>query len=283
MKIAILLATFNRKEKTLTCLRNLQKQRLPEGAVIEVYLTDDASSDGTADAVREQFPDTTVIDGTGSLYWSGGMRSSWKAALSSDADYYLLVNDDTYLESDAILRSLQCINDYLRENDTYAISVGRTKDPVSGEVTYGGYRLYKRKKLKHYLVPNDDKVVECDLGCANIMMVPSQIAAKIGIISDAYTHGFGDYDYTLRAKEAGFKVLIPPGVLGTCVDDHGAKDYKSSDTRLPDRIKYLYSPTGLAYTDYVKFVRRHFPSITYSSIAKIWIKTLFPVVYDRYK
>ncbi|HYE55805.1 MAG TPA: glycosyltransferase, partial [Chitinophagaceae bacterium] len=74
MKIAVLLTTFNRKQKTLACLQSLQQQILPGNVSLEVFLTDDASSDGTAETVLQQFPSTHVFIGTGFLYWAGGMR-----------------------------------------------------------------------------------------------------------------------------------------------------------------------------------------------------------------
>lgn len=79
--IAIILTVFNRKAKTLRCMSQIQealdKQAIP--FQLHVYLTDDGSTDGTADALAEQnytFP-LTILKGTGSLYWNGGMINSW--------------------------------------------------------------------------------------------------------------------------------------------------------------------------------------------------------------
>jgi len=78
--IAALLTSFNRRTKTLQCLSELAKQLLPKGHRIEVFLVDDRSSDGTGDAVRREFPSVNLIEGTGALYWCGGMRLAWRTA-----------------------------------------------------------------------------------------------------------------------------------------------------------------------------------------------------------
>ncbi len=52
-KIAALLTCFNRKQKTLACLEALFNQELPADVDISTYLVDDASTDGTRDAVRQ--------------------------------------------------------------------------------------------------------------------------------------------------------------------------------------------------------------------------------------
>src|ERR1700757_19038 len=106
-KIASLACSYNRKDKTIRFLTSLFSQTLPEGYSLDVYLLDDSSTDGTADYVRTHFPDVTIIEGTGSLYWAGGMRTVWRAAMKHDEyDFFLLLNDDVHLADDAISRLL---------------------------------------------------------------------------------------------------------------------------------------------------------------------------------
>ena len=51
-QIAVLLTVFNRKEKTLLCLKNLYQQTLPNEYRIDIYLTNDGCTDGTPEAAR---------------------------------------------------------------------------------------------------------------------------------------------------------------------------------------------------------------------------------------
>jgi len=281
MRIAILLTTYNRKQKTLDCLRSLEQQTLPENTELKVYLTDDNSVDGTAQAVKQQFPKVRLLQGTGSLFWAGGMRNSWKAALIGKYDSYLLLNDDTTLQQDAIARLLVYnINSALQQKEP-AICIGNTCN-TEGKISYGGKRLNSRLSLKSAFVYNEKDFEECDLGNANIMLVPAQIVKKIGILSDVFTHGIADYDYTLKAKRAGFKVLVAPGFLGVCMNEHG-HNWKSSNVKLKDRISFLKSPKGLAYEEHLFFVKSHLPLYYPVAFLKLWTKTLFPFFWDVLK
>src|ERR1044072_5261743 len=98
-KIAVLLTCFNRKEKTLTCLDALKKAigALSFDVSVAIYLVDDGSTDGTAASVLSRFPEVNLIHGSGNLFWAGGMRLAWETALKAEMDYFLLLNDDTYL------------------------------------------------------------------------------------------------------------------------------------------------------------------------------------------
>ncbi|MEJ7736457.1 MAG: glycosyltransferase family 2 protein [Chitinophagaceae bacterium] len=283
MKIAVLLTTFNRKHKTVACLESVKRQLLPHNAVMEVFLTDDASSDGTVDAVKYIFPDAHIFHGNGSLFWAGGMRHSWKQALAYHPDYYLLLNDDTVLTSTAVADLLKY---NWKENDKTskpAICIGSTVDDHTGKISYGGRRLSSKLSWNSgYLVHSETEYMSCDVANANIMLVPRQITEEIGTLSPAYTHGLADYDYSLKAKKAGFDLLVVPGFLGSCVDDHG-NNWKSTNVTLTERIKYLKSPKGLAYKEYLKFIKDHFPLSYPSAFCKLWIKTLFPVIWDRFK
>src|SRR5438128_2530446 len=167
MKIAVLLASYNRKQKTLDCLKSITAQELPTDVEVEVYLTDDASSDGTAGAVKRHYPFVHVFYGTGSLFWAGGMRNTWRNALSSNANYYLLLNDDTLLVKDAIRILLQSIQQCSKPS----ILVGSTVDIDTGKTSYGGCQLVSRNQWKSKLVETPNALTHCDFGNANIMMV----------------------------------------------------------------------------------------------------------------
>ena len=109
MKIAVLLTCFNRKEKTLSCLAGLYEsqrvynERNSSPIELEVFLTDDDCTDGTAQAVKASFAGKSIhiLQGTGNMFWAGGMRFAWKEALKRHKEwyYYLLLNDDTTINA----------------------------------------------------------------------------------------------------------------------------------------------------------------------------------------
>lgn len=283
MTIAVLLTTFNRKQKTLACLQNLYKQQLPGDVQLKVFLTDDNSVDGTADAVKTAFPEVNVYHGSGSLFWAGGMRNTWQKALSAGADFYLLLNDDTLLTNNAIAALLRCNNYVESKGAKPAICVGSTADDETGEISYGGRKLYDKNSWgKDSFVFSETEYVNCDVANANILLVPAEVVKDLGILSTGFTHGLADYDYTLKAKKAGYGLVVAPGFLGTCIDDHG-NNWKSANTTLKERIAYLKSPKGLAYHEYLGFIKEHFPKSYPAAFVKLWLKTLFPLIWDKFK
>ncbi len=283
MTIAVLLTTFNRKQKTLACLQNLYKQQLPEDVQLKVFLTDDNSADETADAVKIAFPEVVIYHGNGSLFWAGGMRNTWQKALSAGADFYLLLNDDTLLTNNAIAALLRCSNYVKSKGAKPAICVGSTADDETGEISYGGRKLYDKNSWgEDSFVFSETEYVNCDVANANILLVPAEVVKDLGILSTAFTHGLADYDYTLKVKKAGYGLVVAPGFLGTCIDDHG-NNWKSANTTLKERIAYLKSPKGLAYHEYLGFIKEHFPKSYPAAFVKLWLKTLFPLIWDKFK
>ena len=93
---------FNRREKTLTSL-----SRLMEGNPsirFDFIITDDGSTDGTAQAL-ENMENVTVLTGSGSLYYSGGMR------LAIDCAKKQAIRKSDFLENYTQLEhSYQCTN-----------------------------------------------------------------------------------------------------------------------------------------------------------------------------
>ena len=283
MKIAALVTTFNRKDKTLSCLKHVFAQELSKDDTIEVFLTDDGSSDNTAEAVRRDYPSVHIYEGSGNLYWAGGLRHSWnKARANGCYDFFFLINDDTTLEHDALSRLVSLHNYYKWDADLEIIAIGSTKDAETGKISYGGKKLNSKNSPKYTTVFSDSQPQECDFGNANIMLVPDKIVDRVGILAEKYIHGIADYDYTQRAQKLGFKSIVAPGVLGFCHDDHG-HNWMPQKSGLRARIKYLYHPKGLAYNEYLYFIRCHFPGYYPIAVSKLWLKTLFPFLWGTFK
>ena len=85
-KTAILLTCFNRKDNTINCLKSLYKALKKYNAEMkfDVFLVDDGCTDGTSEEVKKHFPEVNIIQGSGELFWSGGMRLAWETALNKE-------------------------------------------------------------------------------------------------------------------------------------------------------------------------------------------------------
>ena len=118
-RIAVLMTVHNRRETTLRCLQLLYRQQYDISRFsVDVFMTNDGCTDGTDDAVRNQFPDAQIIQGDGSLYWNRGMYEAWKVAEQQDFDYYLWLNDDTLLYCNSISELLACS---VRQNNSVIV------------------------------------------------------------------------------------------------------------------------------------------------------------------
>jgi GT2 family glycosyltransferase len=279
--ISILITCYNRKQKTLSFLDSLINQDYFTKSNADIFLLDDGSTDGTGEEVIARYPFVHVIKGTGNLFWAGGMRAVWKHALAAgDYDLFFLFNDDVVLFDNSFEHLVQ---HYTSLNKEGVMLIGSTLSVESNKITYGGNWFYNLKHSNYYrMVPDGTEFVQCHSGNANILVVDKFTVNKIGIFSDAYIHCLADFDYTLTAYKNGIDVLIPPGYYAYCEDDHGA-NWMSGKNSLKKRIKYLYSPKGLAYSEYLYYIKKHFPSDYVISFIKLWMKTLFPVIWDKFK
>lgn len=267
--IAVILTCFNRKEKTLSCLKGLyeaQKACSQAHLSLSVYLTDDGCTDGTAQAVRDAFPDKdiTILQGDGNLYWAGGMRFAWREALErkNHWDFYLLLNDDT-TPMDNMFDELFGAHDYCQRTfRTVGVYSGVTCDKDDPSIiTYGGVVWVNKflgtvKRLNPSGVPQ-----EVDKTNANILLVAKEVTDKIGIFYEGYRHGAADYDYSIQAKKRGFKALITSNVCGVCERDH--RDWNSERKKIlnmsrADRKQYFSSPRHSSH-DVLIFEKRNTP------------------------
>lgn len=245
-RIAVLLTVFNRKEQTLLCLQRLQHQSSPEEFKIVTYLTNDGCTDGTPEAVRREFPDVHIINGDGNLFWNRGMYRAWEEAAKEDYDYYLWLNDDTFLQDGAINSLIEAAE----QTKDDVIIIGPTCDTQGTKTTYGG-----RKNGK--LIVPDGNLEEADCFNGNTVLVPRSVFRKLGNLDPYFTHSKGDFDYGMRAKEAGIKMYQVGRYLGKC-DEHPTLDkWCNPDIPLKDRWKMLHRPNGMPPKETFHLEKRH--------------------------
>jgi len=261
VQVAVLLTCFNRKDKTLRCLENLAVQKLPENVRLSVVLVDDGSSDGTSDAVRNNYPDVIVVEGEGDLYWNQGMRLAWNTALKQQHfDYFLLLNDDTELYCDAISRLLNVEKEIRETSEKTGVIVGSTIDSFTKLHTYGGNNQLKTlfwKGFRFSRVKPGEVPLRCDTFNANCVLISNEIVKDIGILSDRFTHGMGDFDYGLRAREKGSFCWIAPGYIGTCSINEITSTWLDPSMPLKQRNKLQKTPKGMPTSEWLYFVKRH--------------------------
>ncbi|MBU2901525.1 glycosyltransferase family 2 protein [Maribacter dokdonensis] len=283
MKIAVLLTCFNRKEKTLNALENLMQAfyTVSEKVSLKIYLTDDGSTDGTGEAVRAKYPEAIILQGNGNLYWAGGMRNSWREALKGNFDAYLLLNDDTNVFEN-IFQELLSAHEYsLKQFGSQGIYLGSTYDENTKEISYGGAKLTNKFMFKyHFLTPNG-KFQNCELGNANIMLVPKEVVNEIGILSEGYIHGVADYDYTLKAIQKNIPVLITPNYSGTCTDDHSDIYMTFPEKTFSERLALLKSPLALDFKSNFNLMLRHFPLRVPFVLFSAGLKLFMPSIYVK--
>lgn len=246
--IAVLLTCHNRRDKTLQCLQALYAQLgLHVDYTLDVFLVDDASTDGTAQAVQLQFPEVIIIRGNGNLYWNRGMHKAWEtAANKKDYDYYLWLNDDTFLKNDAITA-------LLKNKINKAIVCGTTLSFQNHRATYGGYQ----KKPDRLMMPNG-VFQECDYCNGNCVLISREVFHIVGNLDPVFHHAVGDFDYSLRARKQGIMLYIAPVFIGYCESHTEVPKWRSPVLNLKTRMLNLYSATSGCYPpEFFIFEKRH--------------------------
>ena len=253
-RLAIIMTCHNRRDITLCCLKRLSQQQVN----YTVYLVDDGSTDGTLEAVSQDYPEVKLLRGDGNLFWAGGMRMAFSEALKGDYDYYVWLNDDTMLNPDAFKTLLAIHRDLSAKGDSDAIVAGSTQDPITGKPTYGGAVKSKRwysNKLE-FLEPSTE-LQECDTMYGNCVFIPRAVAQKVGNIDSAYVHSLGDIDYGLRARQAECTVWAAPGFIGTCAQNSVIGSWIDPDLPVLQRLKKVVQVKNFPLAPWTAFTKRH--------------------------
>jgi GT2 family glycosyltransferase len=249
---------------------------------LDIYLVDDGSTDGTVDAVKKNFPQVNVLQGDGTLYWNGGMRFAFSVAKKSDYDYYLWLNDDTYLYFNALKLLIETSKGITKQKGGNAIVTGTIKDNDTGKIIYGGRNIKsKLQPLIFILLENKNEPQQCDTFNGNVVLIPRVIAQKIGNISQEYSRQHsGDFDYGLRAKYAGFKSWVAPGVIGIGSLNSIEDTIFDKSLSLKERRKKMKTPRGVPPAkEWMIFTKRHAGFLWPIYWMRTIVRVIFPWTY----
>lgn len=281
-RLAALLTSYNRKASTLASIARLLNQDLE--AAVTVFLLDDNSPDGTGKAVHTQFPDVRLLTGDGNLFWCGGMRRAFEAALQEDFDFYLWLNDDTFLECDAVKRLLATHQSIAREGFDRAIVVGSTRDPQSGRHTYGGVvRSSRIHPMKYDLLAPGDTPLQCDTMNGNCVLIPRSVVAVVSNLSPDFRHGIGDFEYGVRARKKGCTVWVAPGYIGTCAWNDVRGGFLDERLSFRARWKHMMSEKGLPPDEHLAYMRAHGGPIWPFFWVLPYLRIFFDSIWSRFR
>jgi GT2 family glycosyltransferase len=255
-KITAVLTSFNRKDKTLNCLRLFELSCLDAGVMYEAILVDDGSTDDTAGVIAACFPWVDVIKGSGDLFWCRGMHIAMSAAFNKKSDFILWLNDDTDLYVAAIQALMTCSFENTDRCQLPIVVGSTTSDGIN--ITYGGQvKKSNIQRFSYKKVCSDLGPVECDVMNGNVVLIPFEVALKVGNLDPIYEHAMGDIDYALRAKALGVKIWVAPGRVGLCCNNSIDDSYYDNQYSLAVRWKKMRSKKGLPIRSWRHFTHTH--------------------------
>ena len=209
-RVFILLVSWNGKEDTLACLRSLQKLT---DAHPKIVLVDNASSDGTVEAVRRAFPGVHIIANAQNRRFAHANNQGIEFALQHGADYILLLNNDTEVAGDFLEHLLQ-----RAETEAQIGMVGPKiyyKQPPDRIWFAGGGISLWRGKIWHFGLRKIDhgqwdtaRDVDYLTGCC--LLASRACVERIGLLDTGYFMYAEDADWCLRARQAGFRIVYEP-------------------------------------------------------------------------
>ncbi|WP_309120857.1 glycosyltransferase family 2 protein [Paenibacillus sp.] len=243
MDLSIIVVNYNTKQLTLDCIRSVFSSATSLN--YEVILVDNASTDGTIEAVRERHPEVLTLANTRNVGFSKANNQGMEIA---SGRYILLLNSDTIVEE----HTLETMVRYMDEHADVGASGCKLVLPngsldeackrgfptplASFYYAFGFSKLFpnhpkfNQYKLIH-LAPDQTYEVDCLVGA--FMLVRREVIDRIGGLDEEFFMYGEDIDWCYRIKEAGWRIMYHPAT--TVIHYKGA-----SSRRKPFKIVYEF-------------------------------------------
>jgi hypothetical protein len=207
----ILLVNWNGRLDTLACLASLRKIEYQPRHILVI---DNASTDGSVEAIRQQFPEVEVLANPRNERFARANNQGMQMALQAGAELVLLLNNDTEVAPDFLDHLVQAIHS---RNDVGMVApqIYYHHDPnliwfAGGKVNLWTGRVWHRglRQIDAAEKFNDLEAVDYLTGCA--ILAKRACIEKIGMLDESYFMYAEDADWCWRARLAGFVCLFQP-------------------------------------------------------------------------
>jgi N-acetylglucosaminyl-diphospho-decaprenol L-rhamnosyltransferase len=210
--LCIVIVNYNTRDLLRNCLKSVfASQRV---RCIEVSVVDNASSDGSADMVRAEFPNVRLIASSENR---GYAAANNLALCGCHATYALLLNPDTVLPPDALAKAIEFMEMHrdagvvgpklVRPDGSLDLACRRSfpTPAVSFYRMVGLSFLFPRSHVfgrynMTYLKP--DQMAEVDAVVGAFMLVRGEILQQVGLLDEQFFMYAEDLDWCKRIKEA---------------------------------------------------------------------------------
>lgn len=250
-KILAVMTCYNRMHKTINCIKRLTDN--PDVS-LSFVVVDDNSNDGTKEALHslQSHYDIHVINGNGSLFYTGGMRKGLDYILKNEENYnyILLCNDDVEFYPGAISRIVK------ESEEKKAVIVGVCCSN-KGNMTYSAVNYCKGLKIQYTRLPLASDT-SADTFCANCVLIPKHVFVSVGNMDSHYSHSFGDFDYGFMIRKKGYNIFTSSSYVGICEWNSRENTWRDKKLSRVDRIRKKESIKGLPYKEWFYFLYKNF-------------------------
>ncbi|WP_048049707.1 glycosyltransferase family 2 protein [Saccharolobus islandicus] len=239
VKVSVAIPTYNRKEKLRRLLSSLKESTFKD---FEVIVVDDASTDGTEEMIKNEFPYVKYIKHEKPTLVA---KSRNDAIEASEGDYIFFIDDDNVVERDTIEKLLNYIEKH-EEIGTIAPVTCYYSSP--DKIMYAGavFSKFMRRTISLYsgfpCKALEGKVIEVDV-FANSYMFRKEAIRKAGLIPWKRIPWNGEDGYLqYKIKKLGYKnVTLGSARVYHDVDpNEGVKRYNEMRLYYAIRSKIIF-------------------------------------------
>lgn len=276
--LSILIVNWNTRELLRDCLQSLQTY--PSSEPMEVWVLDNASSDGSAQMVQTEFSTVNLLACERNLGYAAGNNLLLQRARG---EYLLLLNPDTEVTEGALDTAVQ----YLRQHPEVAAlgaklvhPDGRVQRSVRGfpepEAVLWEYlglaRLFPRsRRFGAYRMTwfTYDHIAEVDQPMGTFLLLSRRAVRAVGLMDERFPIFFNEVDWCYRAKRKGWKIIFHPEVV---IIHHGGASTRQV------RPQMVWESHRSLLRFYEKHYRQRLPTLLYwliraSVIVNAWLVT----------
>lgn len=212
--VYIVLLNWNGLEDTLECLSSLKNLTYP---AVKTIVVDNASKKNEAEIIESKFPDAVILKQNENMGFCGGCNVGIKYALENNAEYVMLLNNDTLVPPNLLERLFEGL---AKLDNAGAVSPVILEYPETDKIWFS--KAHWESSIAKFRLADKNETYEdltnksafiSDFACGCCLFASAEIYRQQGLLDERYFAFYDEAEWCARIRRSGFESYVIPSAF----------------------------------------------------------------------
>ncbi|HOO78967.1 MAG TPA: glycosyltransferase family 2 protein [Lachnospiraceae bacterium] len=265
--VYLLILNYQGLEDTLHCIESIRNIKYDN---YRILVLDNASKDGSVEAIKERYPNLEVLEMENNLGYAAANNIGIENAIQAHADYIGLLNNDLLVDENFLTVLIQS----MEKDKTIGVTGPVICDFLSDTIQSAGTMINMNTSVTSCIHEREDyqtiskDAISCDYVCGACLLLRADLIEKVGYLPECYFLFFEEAEWCRRVSIQNYRIICLPEARVWHKESASVGSCSPQKMYYLDRNRVLFEKRNASRWQYFRFNLYNTLKVVYRSLLK---------------